>query len=224
MQTDNLTDDDMAFVDTMLDKYGSEESIADFSELDGFLTALVSGPDPIMPSLWLPWIWGDEENQPTWESEQEAKLFFELLMRAMNRNSQALMDNPGDFQPMFESLPGATEADDQWFLAPWCLGYLRGVFIGDWPELPDEFSHWLALIEQQSLQHVAEQLIIDGLEAQEEMASELTLAAMMLHRYWLEQRLPAEAPTPTLRTGPKVGRNDPCPCGSGKKFKQCCLH
>ena len=25
-----------------------------------------------------------------------------------------------------------------------------------------------------------------------------------------------------VRTGPKVGRNDPCPCGSGKKFKQCC--
>lgn len=27
---------------------------------------------------------------------------------------------------------------------------------------------------------------------------------------------------PLLRQGPKVGRNDPCPCGSGKKFKQCC--
>ena len=25
-----------------------------------------------------------------------------------------------------------------------------------------------------------------------------------------------------IRTGPKVGRNDPCPCGSGKKFKNCC--
>jgi uncharacterized protein len=24
------------------------------------------------------------------------------------------------------------------------------------------------------------------------------------------------------RAGPKVGRNDPCPCGSGKKFKKCC--
>jgi hypothetical protein len=24
------------------------------------------------------------------------------------------------------------------------------------------------------------------------------------------------------RTGPKVGRNDPCPCGSGKKYKNCC--
>ena len=28
-------------------------------------------------------------------------------------------------------------------------------------------------------------------------------------------------PTPAL-AGPKVGRNDPCPCGSGKKFKKCC--
>ena len=31
--------------------------------------------------------------------------------------------------------------------------------------------------------------------------------------------LPAEAPT---RVGTKVGRNDPCPCGSGKKYKKCC--
>jgi hypothetical protein len=27
---------------------------------------------------------------------------------------------------------------------------------------------------------------------------------------------------PVRREGPKVGRNDPCPCGSGKKFKRCC--
>ena len=29
---------------------------------------------------------------------------------------------------------------------------------------------------------------------------------------------------PFERETPKVGRNDPCPCGSGKKFKKCCLH
>jgi hypothetical protein len=27
---------------------------------------------------------------------------------------------------------------------------------------------------------------------------------------------------PFVREAPKVGRNDPCPCGSGKKFKKCC--
>jgi SEC-C motif len=26
-----------------------------------------------------------------------------------------------------------------------------------------------------------------------------------------------------IRTEPKIGRNDPCPCGSGKKYKKCCL-
>ena len=29
-------------------------------------------------------------------------------------------------------------------------------------------------------------------------------------------------PQPIVNNGPKVGRNDPCPCGSGKKYKQCC--
>src|SRR5260370_39668512 len=28
--------------------------------------------------------------------------------------------------------------------------------------------------------------------------------------------------TTIRRVAPKIGRNDPCPCGSGKKFKQCC--
>ena len=28
---------------------------------------------------------------------------------------------------------------------------------------------------------------------------------------------------PYMREAPKVGRNDPCPCGSGKKYKKCCL-
>ncbi|MBQ7505904.1 MAG: SEC-C domain-containing protein [Lachnospiraceae bacterium] len=27
----------------------------------------------------------------------------------------------------------------------------------------------------------------------------------------------------TIRVGKKIGRNDPCPCGSGKKYKQCCM-
>jgi tetratricopeptide (TPR) repeat protein len=30
-------------------------------------------------------------------------------------------------------------------------------------------------------------------------------------------------PMPYMRPDPKIGRNDPCPCGSGKKYKKCCL-
>ena len=31
-------------------------------------------------------------------------------------------------------------------------------------------------------------------------------------------------PRTVVRTTPKTGRNDPCPCGSGKKYKHCCLN
>lgn len=32
-----------------------------------------------------------------------------------------------------------------------------------------------------------------------------------------------DAHTQKVREFPKVGRNDPCPCGSGKKYKNCCM-
>ena len=39
---------------------------------------------------------------------------------------------------------------------------------------------------------------------------------------WIFSRTIRQGPAPRKST-PKVGRNDPCPCGSGKKYKQCCL-
>lgn len=39
---------------------------------------------------------------------------------------------------------------------------------------------------------------------------------------WLFVDGKLEEPEPITREAPKVGRNDPCPCGSGKKFKKCC--
>ena len=47
-----------------------------------------------------------------------------------------------------------------------------------------------------------------------------------IYRYFQLQRSvdmqPLDSATTFRRTLPKIGRNDPCPCGSGKKFKQCC--
>jgi SEC-C motif domain protein len=40
---------------------------------------------------------------------------------------------------------------------------------------------------------------------------------------WYFTRTIRNGPAPVKSSTPKVGRNDPCPCGSGKKYKQCCL-
>ena len=43
---------------------------------------------------------------------------------------------------------------------------------------------------------------------------------------WMESDVwrmePETVQQPYVRSVPKVGRNDPCPCGSGKKYKKCC--
>ena len=40
---------------------------------------------------------------------------------------------------------------------------------------------------------------------------------------WIYTRAVREGPAPYIASVPKPGRNDPCPCGSGKKYKHCCL-
>lgn len=48
-----------------------------------------------------------------------------------------------------------------------------------------------------------------------------------IFNYNQRQRVEPEEPqetTPFSKAGPDVGRNDPCPCGSGKKYKKCCLN
>jgi len=59
----------------------------------------------------------------------------------------------------------------------------------------------------------------------ENLQKAITLNAREIHAYWLARRQDeALMHSPVQRTEPRIGRNDPCPCGSGKKYKKCCLH
>jgi len=77
---------------------------------------------------------------------------------------------------------------------------------------------------------VVEQLFKVRASREELMPQQRTAVAMVPR--WEEGRgegplgAPAAAPArvePRVAGGQKVGRNDPCPCGSGKKYKKCCL-
>ncbi len=59
-----------------------------------------------------------------------------------------------------------------------------------------------------------------GLRAQ--LALEIPQAVLGMHAHWLPLRLAVYQRELAKSAHPKVGRNDPCPCGSGKKFKKCC--
>ena len=49
-----------------------------------------------------------------------------------------------------------------------------------------------------------------------------SVASQLLQLNTLSWLLDAFLKSGTIIVGKKVGRNDPCPCGSGKKYKQCC--
>jgi uncharacterized protein YecA (UPF0149 family) len=60
----------------------------------------------------------------------------------------------------------------------------------------------------------------------EEVAEFIPACVAAIDAYWRAKRqrqasMPLTA-GPTSQPSSKIGRNDPCPCGSGKKFKKCC--
>ena len=62
-----------------------------------------------------------------------------------------------------------------------------------------------------------------GTEAGAEKVLHEKAEFLRLDGRWLYTREARLGPAPYKSPTPKVGRNDPCPCGSGKKYKHCCL-
>ena len=62
----------------------------------------------------------------------------------------------------------------------------------------------------------------------EKLIAGIAVNVPAIYRYFAEERkLEAQrlaSAKPFRRDVPKVGRNEPCPCGSGKKFKHCCAN
>jgi hypothetical protein len=77
------------------------------------------------------------------------------------------------------------------------------------PDTVEELSSWYSFQEPDPEPEVRRSLLADR---------ELD-PAVPVSRELDETWIPTE---PIRYTGPRVGRNDPCPCGSGRKFKKCC--
>ena len=62
----------------------------------------------------------------------------------------------------------------------------------------------------------------EDVEAVEEQRRQADAAPKEFQHESTNQLAEEEQENSMVRQGPKVGRNEPCPCGSGKKYKQCC--
>ena len=90
------------------------------SDLDGCLTGIVIGPELIMPSEWLPMVWGGEE--PEFEFAAHAELIIGLVIGRYNEIVTGFNADPEKFEPIFWKSPtGETIVMD------WAAGFLDSV-------------------------------------------------------------------------------------------------
>lgn len=236
-----LNDKELDELDKFMLSDDMPENAMDISMLDGFFVALVLHPQLIMPSQYLHWIWDSEKgvDEPEFPSMDDANRILGLIMRHYNSVLEAI--DSGQYEPLFYTL--AQDDGSEFFDAEgWCMGFMLGVtvfndpwdaVIKDHPELVSPMvllgteTGWDLLEKSRDMKRATQ-------GAYESIAGRVS----MLYEYFREQReaatkermaRPGRNPSGLLtevmkmpQASFKVGRNDACPCGSGKKFKKCC--
>ena len=108
-----------ALDDYLMSDHAPDDSMG-LSDLDGFPTGVVVGPELIMPSEWFPVIWGGEE--PEFETEAEMSTVLDTIMGRYNEIAACFATDPDEFEPIFwEGLEGEVIASD------WAGGFLDAV-------------------------------------------------------------------------------------------------
>lgn len=192
--------------------------------LDGLITCVAIGPETIMPSVWMEEIWCEEEgDEMIWDSQDEMMKITELILRHYQSTVNIFSKSKKDFAPII-----ANDKNSKPDIEGWATGFWIGIGLSE--------SEWNILFEDDDNVELTNTLYLfgsqDGYELyksnselqeidKEEWALFLTESIIEIYDYWLPHR---KMPSPDEHIPmPKIGRNDPCPCGSGKKFKKCCL-
>ncbi len=196
--------------------------ILDLSMLDGFFTAIVSGPGPIPPALWIPAVWGDIE--PVWEDEEDFDQIVSLMMRHMNDVIENLQNRPDEFEPIF--LEREIDGYLYTLVDNWCEGYRYGIELSAeaWQTGGERITSLVAPIMAftQATEWSGYQYDDDEIEAFHEA---ILRNIPLIHAFWPHEDHREEKPAAPIQfIEPQAGRDDPCPCGSGKAFRKCCLH
>jgi uncharacterized protein len=224
-----LSDSELDRLSAILKRFGDKRSM-NLEQLDGFLAALICGPELVLPSEYLPVIWGDDIIlEDTFSAQPVLEDFLSLIMRHWNIIADTLHSGEVFLPLLVQEENGITPAND------WAKGFIRGMELRKtkWVAVLEDEEHggWLVPILALAHEHDPDPEMRPykepiTAEAREKLIVGAAAGVMGIYRYFEEQiaverKLYGNAST-FRRTLPKIGRNDPCPCGSGKKFKHCC--
>lgn len=227
-----LSNDEMDELDHFLMSDATSDEAMMLDCLDGFLTAIVSGPVMLIPSEWLPHVWGPtEDDAPTFDTLEQAERITGLIMRQLNGIIWSMQHDPDAFEPVFDTVVYPDDPHEYINGEMWAHGYMTGIEL--------QRKNWKAFFDEPSSAEVLRPIYLLGADEvtpeeealtetpahREKLSVQIPGSVAWIYRFWQPyRRAVAERTIATSyqREHPKVGRNDTCPCGSGKKFKKCC--
>jgi yecA family protein len=165
-----LSDADYDELEAFLGSNVVPQDCMDLEMLDGFLTAIVSGPDLIQPSEWLPVLWSDSQRSvtPVFQNNEQAERILSLVLRLQQSIRRTLAESPTRFKPLLYH----AETDNKDERSPpeasaWCEGFMTGVLLRDHDP---EYLGW-----------------VDSDEKRLGMIDELPIATVLICRFWQER-------------------------------------
>lgn len=226
-----------------LDDTARPQGTMNLHELRGFLWGLASAPLDVPEEDWLPFVF--EGDEPNFRNDAEEEKIVDLLVALFDETFERIEDEETPFPG--DDYRWSDAGDKRWPLSAWCTGLLKAHY---WQE--DHWNALLDNVEPietedgvfDMLQEVENTLNIAATfgdidsamletDAPDELLAELPELAEQLP--WvmmnyaecggmLYEVMQTQNSAPYQRETPKIGRNDPCFCGSGKKYKHCCLN
>ena len=182
----NGTIDLDALDDYLMSDHAPDNSMG-LSDLDGFLTGVVVGPELIPPNEWLPVVWGGRE--PEFETQEEMRTVLGTIMGRYNEVAACFHSDPDEFDPTFwEGPEGEVIASD------WAGGFLDAVALRP--------LAWKPLVEDDGASILMAPLFLlngdikldDGAVGEDELLAEasvmLPTCIWGIHEFWRKYRKP----------------------------------
>lgn len=190
--------------------------------VDGLFSSLICGPNAVMPSEYIPEIIGNY----IFENDNEMHSFFELVFRHWNNIAENLSTAAahGDaFHPVMKEYEQIGILGNEW-----AEGFIYGIKLRQ--------DGWEHLMHDEDLVMLMTPILLLAFENKEfdddcefnvpehifenrnAILAGISICVIDIYRYFLNKRILSKP----IRKKNKIGRNTPCPCGSGKKYKHCC--
>jgi uncharacterized protein len=227
--SDPLTDDEWDEFDRLLKSLDSDDALR-LSVLEGYIAGILCYPTKLKPSTWFPLIWGDENAYNALSDEQVGRIV-DLVLQHYNYVKSCLDGPETLYVPAFE-----LDRDDTPLWELWAEGFDLAMVVGQ--------NGWEKLTKKAPISGTAAEVIVTlmsivdlamgGELVPEEEQDELRRIApeaipgitKALYELNTRGKIKIFEGLETIENEmasafPKVGRNDLCPCGSGKKYKKC---